>query len=188
MYLYQPCLLTLSLYTWAFDERKGHRWLRILFPLLILAVSEWDLSFSRLRIYPAALLLIGPFLLRNPGTVVWEEVLTASFLGGAFAWKAYDSWPLLPGIMPLCALLMLIPILLLCRSREDRLLSCALGGVLYELFICLKEQTLFSYCVIRLGSRDSLSLSTTSLCLYSLIEEAYRMTVKRKNQAIPVSN
>ena len=82
MYLYQPCLLTLSLYAWAFDERKGHRWLRILFPLVILAVSGWDLSFSRLRIYPAALLLIGPFLLRKPSAVAWEEVLTAATAAG----------------------------------------------------------------------------------------------------------
>lgn len=187
MYLYQPCLLALSLCVWAFGERGRNRWFRILFPLLILAVSEGELSFSRLWIYPASLLLVL-YLLRKPHTVAWEEVLTASILGGAFAWKAADAWPLLRVLPLLCALLMLAPIFLLCRGREDRLLSCALGGILFELFFCIKEQLLFSYSVIRLGSRDSLSLSTAAICLHGFIEQAKHLFVNRYKRSIPVSN
>ena len=146
MYLYQPCLLTLTLYAWAFDRSKGKgRLLRIAAPLLLLLASEWELSFSRIYLYPAALLFPAVFLFDAKRSVAWAEVLTAALLSGLTSWKAADAWPLLPGGIFLCAVLLLIPIMLLCRGKEDRLLACSLSGLLYELFFCLKEYMLFSF-------------------------------------------
>lgn len=179
----------MALYAWGFDGKRGAgRWLRALAPLVILAISEWELTFDPVSLYPAALLLP---LLCLPGrvrTVPWAEALTASFLGGLVCWKAADAWPLLPGLGLLCAVLLLIPILPLCRSREDRLLACALSGLLFELFFCLREYMLFSYCLIRLGSRDSLSLSAASVCLYILLDEALAMLRRGRKSALPMGN
>ena len=172
MYLYQPCLLTMALYAWAFDRgTEERRWLRVLTPLAILALSEWELTFAGARMYPSAWLLTLSFLLEKGRSISWAEVLTASLLGGLICWKAADAWPLLWGILPLCGALLLGPILLLCKGREDRLFACALGGMVFELCFCLREYMLFSYCVIRLGSRDGLSLGTVGICVYEVAEQ-----------------
>lgn len=184
MYLYQPCLLTLSLYAWAFDNERG-RWLRIGTPLFLLFLSEWALSYARIEIYSAALLLPVMYGMGRVRCIAWAEALTASLLGGLICWKVWDAWPLFGGIQLLCGVILLIPALLLCRSREDRLLACTLGSLLFEMFVCLREYMLFSYCVVRLGSKASLSLGAASLCLYALGEQAFDAYVRRKD--IPVS-
>ena len=188
MYLYQPCLLILALYAWAFEpvEREGRR-LRALFPLALLAVSELELTFARIMIYPAALLLPVLFLLKRDRTVAWAEVLTASLLGGFLCWKAADSWPLFPGLTFLCGILLLAATVLLCRQRGDRLLACAIGGLFFELFFCLREYTLFSFCVIRMGSRDGLSLAASTHCLYAVLEQLCHALPKRK-RAVSIVN
>ena len=189
MYLYQPCLLALSLHTWAFDTAdRTKRWLMILLPLMLLAVSERELVYPRIIVYPSAMLLPVCFLLRRIQTVSWAEVLTASLTGGFLCWKAADRWPLFPVIIPVCAALMLIPIMVLCGSREDRLLACALGSLIFELFLCLKEYVLFSFCVVRLGSRDALSLGTAALCLHGMVEPFFHFLVSKKKHALSVSN
>ncbi len=172
MYLYQPCLLTLSLYAWACDRRR----LRIWFVLLVLAISGWEMTHTRIWLYPAALLLPLVFVFHRP---VWSEVLTAAVLGGLVSWKAADIWPLSPLLMPLCSLLIMTSGFL-CRSREDRLLAFCLCGLFYEMFFCLREYVLFSFCVIRLGSRSSLCLSTAVLCIYLILEEMIGTVRNRK--------
>lgn len=189
MYLYQPCLLTLTLYAWAFDRSKGKgRILRIAAPLLLLLASEWELTFSRIYLYPAALLFPAVFLFDAKRSIAWAEVLTAALLSSLVSWKAADAWPLLPGGRLLCAVLLLIPIMLLCRGKEDRLLACSLAGLLYELFFCLKEYMLFSFCIIRLGSRESLNLSTAALCLYGLMEQTILVAGRGKSIAASTTN
>ena len=189
MYLYQPCLLTLSLYAWAYDTSEHRRrWLRVLFPLAVLAVSEIELIFPSCSVYPASLLWATCFLMRDPRTVEWAETLTAALTGGLVCWKAADLWPLFSGIIPLCAGFLLVPIALLCRSREDRLLACGLGGLVFELIFCLKEHILFSFCVLRLGSRDGLSLAAGTACLYCLLEQVQRIVRVKKYHTIYTSN
>ena len=174
MYLYQPCLLALALYAWAFDRGHG---LRMLIPLLILAISGWELTFERIWLFPAAWLLPLMYLFH---TAVWAEVLTASIAGGLVCWKMADTWPLLPGLTPLCALMLLILVVLLCRKREDRLLACAVSGMFFELFFCLREYMLFSFCTVRLGSREGLSLGSAALCLYCVLEQVFLAIQARK--------
>lgn len=189
MYLYQPCLLTMTLYAWAFDTDKGKgHWLRLLFPLVVLAVSEWELTYTCLWLYPAALLLPVLFLWRKPKMVAWAEVLTAALFGGLLCWKIGDLWPLLPALMLLSVALMLAPIYLLCRSREDRLLAFAFGGLVYELFFCLREYMLFSFCVIRLGSREALSLGTAAVCASLLLEQVRLYLPVRRNHTVSIGN
>ncbi len=188
MYLYQPCLLAMALYHWAFDERKGKQHAsHLLFSLVILVLSELEVTFQNVRVYPAVLLLIV-YLIRKPLLIRWEETLTASLIGGLLCWKAADLWPLFPGIIPLCGALLLLPVMLLCREEKDRLLSCALGSLFFELFFCLKEYLLFSYCVVRLGSRDALNLGTVALCLYVLTERIRCFARARRKHAISISN
>ena len=147
MYLYQPCLLALALYFWAFDGADRRTpWLRVLFPLLLLALSELGSTFTYMSFYPAALLLPLPFAAGRARGVAWAEVLAAGLLGAILSWKAADAWPLFDGLVPLCAALLLIPVAVLCRDREDRWLACALGGLFFELLFCLREYTLFSSC------------------------------------------
>ena len=190
MYLYQPCLLAMALYAWACEENTcgKQRILRGLFPLAILAVSEIELSFRSIQFYPAALLLPLYFLLRSHRSIVWEEVLTAVLLGGFVCWRITDAWPLFGGIIPLCGLLFLIPVKLFCRDRENRFFACALISLVYEWFCCLKEYMLFSYCIIRIGSRDSLSLVTASICIYGLSEQIWKYACTKRKQAISISN
>ena len=189
MYLYQPCLLAMALHIWACENVNGKQHiLRGLFPLAILAVSEIELSFHDVQIYPAALLLPLYFLLRSHRSIVWEEVLTAVLLGGFVCWRISDAWPLFEGIIPLCGLLFLIPVKLFCRDRENRFFACALISLVYEWFFCLKEYMLFSYCVIRIGSRDSLSLGAASICIYGLSEQIWKYACTKRKQAISISN
>lgn len=182
MYLYQPCLLTMALHAWSFEQTEGKvRWLRILFPLGVLAISEWELTFTGISIYPSAVLLPVLFLLGRCRAVAWPEVLAAALLGGLLCWKTADAWPLLPGLMVLCGALLMISILLLCCEWEDRRLACALGGLVFELFFCLREYMLFSFCVLRFGSRQSLELSTTAICVYAVFE-TLRLAVGHKGK------
>ena len=179
----------MALYHWAFDERKGKQHAsHLLFPLVILVLSELELPFQDFQIYPSALLLPIGLLIDSRGSVCWEETLTASLIGGLLCWKAADLWPLFPGIIPLCGALLLLPVVLLCREGKDGLLSCALGSLFFELFFCLKEYLLFSYCVLRLGSRDALSLGTVALCLYVLTERIQCFARARRKHAIPIGN
>ncbi len=185
MYLYQPCLLTMALYAWAFDRTKTkRRRLFVLLPLAILAVSEWELVYARVWLYPSALLLPLLFLWGRVRIVNWAEVLTASLLGGLVCWKTADTWPLFTGLTLVCAILLLIPVMFLCRDREDRLLACCLGSLFFELFFCLREYLLFSFCVIRLYSRDALSLGTAAICLYFLLEQAHDSVLVKLRHAL----
>ena len=185
MYLYQPCLLTLALYAWAFDGTPKGRRLRIWAPVGLLFLSEWALCYERVEIYPAALLLPALYGAGRARTVSWAEVLTAAILGGLICWKVGDAWPLMPALTLLCSSLLLIPVMTVCRAREDRLLACALGSLLFELFACLREYMLFSFCVVRLGSREALSLGAAALCLYALSEQVIRALNRRKSRALP---
>ena len=134
MYLFQPCLLTIALYAWAFDGSHGKgRWLRVLAPVVVLCISEWELSFTHVYVYPAALLLSAIFLLGDRGAIAWAEVLIGALLGGLLCWKVTDACPLMPVLPLLCAALLLVPIVPLCRKREYRLLACCLGGLFFEL-------------------------------------------------------
>ena len=184
MYLYQPCLLSLALYAWAFEEPKNGRWLRAISPIVVLLLSEWELSFSWIWIYPAALLLPMLYLPKGVRTVSWAEVLTASLLGGLICWKAADTWPLQPISHLVAPMLLSTIIVLLCKDRENRYLACALGSLLYELFFCLREYMLFSFCIPRLGSRESLSLGAAALCLYAIGEQGTQALHRRKSIAV----
>ena len=180
MYLYQPCLLILALHIWAFEPYNGRGgWLRPFIPVALLMISEVELSFTYLSLYPAAMLLPLPLIHLRSRSSAWAEVLTASLLGGFLCWKMMDAWPLVPGVNLLSSTLLLIPTALLCRSREDRPLACALGGLIFELFFCLREYTLFSFCVIRLGSRQSLALTSTALCLLTFLDPLGRSVMQR---------
>ena len=75
-----------------------------------------------------------------------------------------------------------------CRDRDDRFLACAIGSLLFELFFCLREYMLFSFCVVRLGSREALSLSTSSICLYTVLEELFGAVHACRKHAIPIGN
>ncbi|MBR0207120.1 MAG: hypothetical protein IJQ45_10315 [Clostridia bacterium] len=189
MYLYQPCLLILSLCAWAFcDKNDGRRWRKILFPLGILAISWWELRFARITVYPAALLLLIPFLPLGRRFAAWAEVLTAALIGGFLSWKAADTWPLFAGMTLLSAVLLYIATIPLCRDGMDRRLACALGGLFYELFFCLKEYTLFAFCVIRLCSRESLSLTAAALCLAAIHEQMRQELNEREKRTVPIGN
>lgn len=184
LYLYQPCLLTLFLYAWAFEETRSRRhWLRILFPLAVLLLSGWELQFTRISIYPAAMLLPVRYAVRKVPAAAWTEVLCAAILGGLLCWKAADAWPLLPGLGVLCGALMMIPVCLLCRGREDRFLACALGGLCFELFFCIKEYLLFSYAIVRLGSREGLSVASAALCCLGLLEQGRQTLISMRKRS-----
>lgn len=172
----------MALYAWAFDERASKA--KILFPLLVLAASNREFSYTNIALFPAALLLPFLFLLGRIREIHWTEVLAAALLGGLLSWKAADAWPLLTGLTGLCAALLLLPGALLCREREDRLLVCALGGIIFELFFCLRESLLFSYCVLRLGSRAGLDLSAASICLWYVLEQVRGPVFHREERSL----
>lgn len=176
----------MALYAWAFEDASKKRWLRTLSPLALLFLSEWEPSYARFNLYPAALLLPALYGMGRARTVAWAEVLTASILGGLICWKAEDAWPLMPGLTLLTSATLLIPVMILCRQRADRLLACAVGSLFFELFACLREYMLFSFCVVRLGSRASLSLAAAALCLYALGELVFGAIHRRKSIAIPM--
>ncbi len=189
MYLYQPCLLTMTLYAWGFETfGRRSRYLHMAFPLLLLAVSGWELSFTRLEVYPAALLLPFAYCLGRVRSVSRAEVLTSSFIGGLICWKIGDRWPLFWGTYPLCSASLLILAAFFCSDREDRFLACAIGSLLFELFFCLREYMLFSFCVVRLGSREALSLSASSICLYTVLEELFGAVHACRKHTIPIGN
>lgn len=179
----------MALYAWAFDDScRRRRYICILVPLVFLAMSEWELSFTQLYLYPAALLLPMLCFVGKNRTVAWEEVLTAAIIGGLVCWKIADKWPLFWGTRPLCAILLLIPTLILCRERGDRFLACAFGSLIFELFACLREYMLFSFCVLRLGSREALSLGASSICLYAAFEQIVLAVRPRRKPAVPIGN
>ena len=60
----------MALYHWAFDERKGKQHAsHLLFPLVILVLSELELIFQNVQAYPASLLLPMGFLFDSRGSV-----------------------------------------------------------------------------------------------------------------------
>ncbi len=179
----------MALYAWAFEPANGTpRWCRILFPVTVLTVSEWELTFRQIGLYPAALLLPILFLLNRFRAVAWPDVLTGALLGGLLSWKAADLWPLFSGSALLCAILVLVPAILLCGNRDDRLLACVLGSLAFELFFCLREYMLFSFCVVRLGSRDALDLSTAALCLYVVLDTLLHALHLKGKSIVSVGN
>ena len=188
MYLYQPCLLTLALHAWAYDENRIQRRLRILFSLSILILSGLELTGARVYVYPGALLLPALFSFDRLRSASWAEVLTSSLLGGLLSWKAAYVWPLLPGSKLLCSVLLLIPAAFLIKKQEDRLLACSLGSLIFELLFCLKEYTLFSFCVIRLGSRDALSLGSMAACILTFAAEACRRLFPKEKRVVSMGN
>ncbi len=189
MYLYQPCLVTMALYAWAFEPTNNKdRWARIMCPLVVLAVSKWELFCGYFRLYPAALLLTAALFVGRVRTCAWAEVLTSSLLGGLFCWKASDAWPLSPGLMLMNAALLSATVVFLCRKREDRLMAISMGSLIFELFFCLREYLLFSFCVVRIGSRDALSLAATTLCLYFVFERGYAYVIGRKKGRVSMGN
>lgn len=188
MYLYQPCLLSMVLSAWAFDlsPKKWHM-LMIWLPLLILAISEIEVSCARISLYPSALLL-PVFSFTRIRHADWAGISAAALLGGFLCWKIVDLWPLLSVRLLISASIMSFTVWILCRSKEDRNLACAMGGVFFELFFCLREYTLFSFCVIRLGSRDALSLVTASLCLRFLVNQLRLVLFSKRKHAVSIGN
>ena len=177
----------MALYGWAFREAEGNRRGRnIVLPLVVLLASGWEVSFSAIRLYPASLLLPLSYLMGKGRSVPWAEVLVSSLLGGLVCWKVADAWPLLPGSAALCAILLLCPIAALCRCREDRLLALTLGSLFFELFFCLREYMLFSFCVLRLGSRDSLTLGALAICFYFIFELTRLLLLSKGKGAISI--
>ena len=172
MYLYQPCLLSIALYSWAFEKTdKKNRWSRILLILLVLIVSRWEFVSDRIGAYPAAVLLPLCFIWENRRTAVFIEIVTAALFGGILCWKVMDTWPLFTGKVLLCAGLLLVPVTIICTNRSDKLAACALCGLFYEAFLCCAEYVLFSFCVIRFGSHDALNIGTAAICLYMVLEQ-----------------
>ena len=160
----------------------------MLAPLAVLVVSPWEIAYARIWLYPASMLLFLACLLGSMGAVEWAEVLTASLLGGLLCWKATDIWPLFWGGRMVCVSLMLGPTFLLCRKKEDRVLACAMGSLCFELFFCLEEYMLFSFCVVRLGSRESLSLATACMWLGGILEQIRDWAHSGKNHALSMLN
>lgn len=178
----------MALYAWASDHiPRKPKYVRIVFPLVILVLSDWSISFSCVSIYPAALLMML-YHLRGIRNAAWVELLTASLLGGLLCWKVTDAWPLLPGSMLLCATLLLFPVTIICRNGKDRFLAFALSGLFFELFFCLREYLLFSYCMVRLGSRDALSLDTAALCLYGFLSRVFQYKTRKRDPAVSILN
>ena len=136
--------------------------------------------------YPAAVLLTVMLFTGRVRTVNWLEMLVSSLVGGLLSWKVADVWPLLPGLILVCAMMMLIPPLILCRHREDRLPVFALGSSFFELFFCIREYMLFSFCMIRLGSRQSLDLCTSSIVLYTVVEKVCLAIREKKKHAAAI--
>ena len=189
MYLYQPCLLTMALYAWGFEAPgRRSRYLHMAIPVLALVVSEWNLTFSRLEVYPAALLLPFAYCLSRARSVSLAEVLATAIIGGLICWKIGDRWPLFWGTSTLCTASLLIPAVGFCKDREDRFLACAMGSLLSELFLCLREYMLFSFCVVRLGSREVLNLGSSSACLYMVTEELFGAVRSCRKPVIPIGN
>ena len=179
----------MALYAWGFEAPgRRSRYLLMAIPVLVLVVSGWELSFPRLEVYPAVLLLPFAYCLGRARSVSWAEVLAAAIIGGLICWKIGDRWPLFCGTSTLCAASLLIPSVGFCKDREDRFLACAMGSLLSELFFCLREYMLFSFCVVRLGSREALSLGASSACLYMVTEELFGAVRSCRKPVIPIGN
>lgn len=170
MYFYQPALITLVAFLIAGGELysislKRRRYFVTLFLLTLVASAIGKVEGEGSTIFPAALVLLaGSFLtLRSH----WERVLLAGLFGGVAAWKLADLLPLFFEPALLSGLALSLFVLLYCRSMVERFCACALGGIAYELSFCLQEYFLFSYCHLRLGSLEGLSVSAMSLLTVS---------------------
>ena len=86
--------------------------------------------------------------------------------------------------MLLCGMLLPIPACLLCRGEAETLLSICLGSLCFELFFCLREYMLFAFCVVRLGSREGLSVGALSLLLYQLCASIYSALSRCRKDAL----
>jgi len=185
LYLFQPCLLSLALFVWAFGDRERDLSRRmILVSLLSLSLSEVEMEGTGLSVYPAGLVLLVPFLSDVHRRGSWPEVLIAAFFGGLLCWRVADAIPLQPGLLLLCAMLLSAPVCLICRERAEAQLALGLGSLFFELFFCLREYMLFSFCVIRLGSREGLSLASLSMLLFELCSQAYSLLFRRQRGAV----
>lgn len=170
MYFYQPALITLVAFLIAGGELysislKRRRYFVTLFLLTLVASAIGKVEGEGSTIFPAALVLLaGSFLtLRSH----WERVLLAGLFGGVAAWKLADLLPLFFEPALLSGLALSLFVLLYCKRIEERFCACALGGIAYELSFCLQEYFLFSYCHLRLGSLEGLSVSAMSLLTVS---------------------
>lgn len=189
MYFYQPALITLVAFLIAGGELysislKRRRYFVTLFLLTLVVSAVGKVEGEGSTIFPAALVLLaGSFLtLRRH----WERVLLAGLFGGVAAWKLADLLPLFFEPALLSGLGLSLFVLLYCRSIEERFSACALGGIAYELSYCLQEYFLFSYCRLRLGSFNGLSISTVGLCvaIMNCLFSGYLVRKKQEKQAL----
>lgn len=189
MYFYQPAFITLVAFLTAGGELypislKRRRYFVTLFLLTLVISAIGKVEGEEITIFPAALvLLVGSFLtLRRH----WERVLLSGLFGGVAAWKIADLFPLLFEPALLSGLVLSLFVLLYCKTMEERFCACALGGIAYELSFCLQEYFLFSYCRLRLGSFNGLSISTAGLCfvIMNSLFSGYLARKKQEKQAL----
>lgn len=189
MYFYQPALITLAAFLTAGGELysifpKRRRYFATLFLLTLVMSAIGKVEGEEITIFPAALvLLVGSFLtLRRH----WERVLLSGLFGGVAAWKLADLFPLLFEPALLSGLALGLFVLLYCKTAEECFCACALGGIAYELSFCLQEYFLFSYCRLRLGSFNGLSISTVGLCvaIMNCLFSGYLVRKKQEKQAL----
>lgn len=166
MYFYQPALMTLVAFLIAGGELhsispKQRRYFATLFLLTLIVSAIGKVKGEGSTIFPAALVLLAGSFLTLRGH--WERVLLSGLFGGVAAWKLADLLPLFFEPALLSGLALSLFVLLYCKRIEERFCACALGGIAYELSFCLQEYFLFSYCHLRLGSLEGLSVSAMSL-------------------------
>lgn len=188
MFFYQPALFAGIVFMAAgllpFSKKK-RLYYGALF-LLTLMLSFWgELKWENVTLFPAALLLmIGTAI---PVKGHWERVLLSGLFGGVAAWKLTDWVPLffepaLPG-----GLALILFVWLYCKGAEERFCACALGGITYELSFCLQEYFLFSYCRVRLGSPNGVSISAMGLCFILAIHLCPQLSQTKKPQLREIS-
>lgn len=154
-----------------------------LFLLTLVVSAIGEVEGEEITIFPAALVLLAGSLVAMGKH--WERVLLSGLFGGVAAWKIADLF--LPFFEPalLSGLALSLFVILYCKSMEERFCACALGGIAYELSFCLQEYFLFSFCHLRFGSLDGLSVSAMSLLTVSAACLLAKLLKKNsENQAI----
>lgn len=170
MYFYQPALITLATFLTAGGDlylvsRNRRRYFTALFLLTLVVSAIGEVEREGITIFPAALLLLVGSLFAVEKH--WERVLLSGLFGGVAAWKIADLFLSFFEPALLSGLGLSLFVILYCKSVEERFCACALGGIAYELSFCLQEYFLFSYCRLRFGSLDGLSVSAMSLLTVS---------------------
>lgn len=184
LYFFQPALLVLILFSLIVPDllplsKRSCVYYGVLFLLVLCfsAIGEWAMENATL--FPAALLLLIGTMAKVRSH--WERILLSSLFGGIAAWKIADLFPLFFEPALLSGLALTVFVMLYCRGMEERFCACALGGLAYEFSFCLQEYFLFTYCKIRFGSLDGLSISAMSLCVVMGVGILHSFRLSKKN-------